>query len=423
LGNILRHTGVGAASLLASAATRSALEGSSFGDNIMAGLPDVIGQVVGRAIGGKITDASKRVHFKREAERLRALPGFDEASDDSIRRTTQLIVDGNLSVKEIASSSQGLASLAETHTVLNATSYAGYSSSDIERITANGLRHVVGAPEGAIADALQLFRDHGIYPQPRHGGEADVLGGPADITVTGAYEDGFAHGSLIDPVMIGSGKLAETIGREIAERPALKYGLIGLQIAAGPAVYAAQQALAASPAGRALDAGVQAAADYIGEGFTAKQYMLGEARHAGVGGVTLASLAIGGFTQTLRAFKTLGFQDHHIISPTNRATRNHPLLGLAGYDLQGRANRMLLPSISSAHPTRSIHRGRHDKAYSEVLRDRMNEIVERGRAEGFSQADYRRELDALVAWERAALRSGDRALNKNGRPWSNRVGR
>ena len=53
-GNIAAHTAVGAASLIASAATRSAIEGSSFGANIRAGLPDVIGQVLGRALVGAV---------------------------------------------------------------------------------------------------------------------------------------------------------------------------------------------------------------------------------------------------------------------------------------------------------------------------------------------------------------------------------
>lgn len=39
------------AQMLASAATRSAIEGSNFGDNIMAALPDAIGSVVGNALG------------------------------------------------------------------------------------------------------------------------------------------------------------------------------------------------------------------------------------------------------------------------------------------------------------------------------------------------------------------------------------
>jgi hypothetical protein len=56
IGSALGRTGtdfaIGAASLLASAATRSVINGSSFGKNFMAGLPDVIGQVIGRAVVG-----------------------------------------------------------------------------------------------------------------------------------------------------------------------------------------------------------------------------------------------------------------------------------------------------------------------------------------------------------------------------------
>lgn len=47
LNNMVTHLGIGTASLIASAATRSAIEGTSFGDNVLAGLPDVIGQVMG----------------------------------------------------------------------------------------------------------------------------------------------------------------------------------------------------------------------------------------------------------------------------------------------------------------------------------------------------------------------------------------
>ena len=47
IGNHFAHLGQGAVSLMASAATRSAIEGTSFGDNFMAGLPDVIAQALG----------------------------------------------------------------------------------------------------------------------------------------------------------------------------------------------------------------------------------------------------------------------------------------------------------------------------------------------------------------------------------------
>lgn len=44
----------GAAGALAGAATRSLIDGTDFGDNILATLPDVIGSTIGNAIGAKI---------------------------------------------------------------------------------------------------------------------------------------------------------------------------------------------------------------------------------------------------------------------------------------------------------------------------------------------------------------------------------
>ncbi|MBN8608173.1 MAG: hypothetical protein J0L81_14740 [Caulobacterales bacterium] len=45
----------GGASLIANAATRSLIEGTDFGDNVIAALPDVIGQTIGEAIAGGMT--------------------------------------------------------------------------------------------------------------------------------------------------------------------------------------------------------------------------------------------------------------------------------------------------------------------------------------------------------------------------------
>ena len=51
--------------MFASAATRSAIEGSSFGKAIEAGLPDVIGQVVGQAIAGGVETVSRNIKADR----------------------------------------------------------------------------------------------------------------------------------------------------------------------------------------------------------------------------------------------------------------------------------------------------------------------------------------------------------------------
>jgi len=60
LSNIAGHVGVGAARLFANAATRSAIQGNNFGDNILAALPDTLGQIIGEALGGAIAGDPSR---------------------------------------------------------------------------------------------------------------------------------------------------------------------------------------------------------------------------------------------------------------------------------------------------------------------------------------------------------------------------
>ncbi|MEO0560496.1 MAG: hypothetical protein AAF125_00175, partial [Chloroflexota bacterium] len=80
-GNIASHTAVGAARLFASAATRSAIDGSSFGDAVEAGLPDVIGQVIGQVIGGAVRGSRSRgsdtSNLSHEPHEIAILAGGD----------------------------------------------------------------------------------------------------------------------------------------------------------------------------------------------------------------------------------------------------------------------------------------------------------------------------------------------------------
>jgi hypothetical protein len=131
----------------------------------------------------------------------------------------------------------------------------------------------------------------------------------------------------------------------------------------------------------------------------------------GVGSVAAERVPLG-FN---RSRITQGFQDHHILSDKNPLTMNHELLDLSGYNLQSRSNKIFLPETAAAHPTRSIHQGRHLNSVSENFSDQMTTIANYGRQQGWSQAQYRQALDGIVAQERALLRSGDRALNRNAR--------
>jgi hypothetical protein len=50
IGNYAAHAGTSAARLIASAATRSLIDGSSFGDNVLGGLPDIVAQTITDAL-------------------------------------------------------------------------------------------------------------------------------------------------------------------------------------------------------------------------------------------------------------------------------------------------------------------------------------------------------------------------------------
>jgi hypothetical protein len=116
---------------------------------------------------------------------------------------------------------------------------------------------------------------------------------------------------------------------------------------------------------------------------------------------------------------TKGFQDHHIISHTNDLTKNHKLLGLAGFDLESRSNKIFLPANESLHPTRSIHNGRHVKVPMKEVARKMDDIVALGESKGWGQAKYKAELEAMLSEIRQDLKAGNIALNKHKRDWSN----
>ncbi|WP_339493278.1 RHS repeat-associated core domain-containing protein [Pseudomonas sp. EA_35y_Pfl1_P108] len=116
--------------------------------------------------------------------------------------------------------------------------------------------------------------------------------------------------------------------------------------------------------------------------------------------------------------KKQGYQDHHILSDKHASTKNHPLLKLAGFDLQSRQNKIFLPNKTRAltDGSRSIHQGRHAARVNQNLGSKMDQVHKVGKRENWNQAQYRKALDKIVSDERKLLRSGERQLNKNARP-------
>ncbi|MFH1334583.1 MAG: AHH domain-containing protein [Pseudomonadota bacterium] len=122
--------------------------------------------------------------------------------------------------------------------------------------------------------------------------------------------------------------------------------------------------------------------------------------------------------QRMASLREQGYQAHHIISDKNERTKDHSLFGLAGESMNSRHNIMYLPKDASLHDTRTVHIGRHRNDVSEAARARMQEAVERGQAENWSQEQYRSALHRMQSEMRQDLRTGYASLNKHERPWA-----
>ena len=82
--------------------------------------------------------------------------------------------------------------------------------------------------------------------------------------------------------------------------------------------------------------------------------------------------------------------------------------------MNARANKIYLPTNPALHDTRSIHKGRHTNSYSEKIAERLNGVVDQGKAQGWNQAQYRSAVrDELSKSTRQELRAGTVGLNKN----------
>ena len=79
LRNYLARTGADAVSLMANAATRSAISGTSFGDNVLASLPDVIAQTVGDMVSYGVTSPVDEIIVNSSALSLAADRAFPTA--------------------------------------------------------------------------------------------------------------------------------------------------------------------------------------------------------------------------------------------------------------------------------------------------------------------------------------------------------
>ncbi|MGH8076283.1 MAG: LysM peptidoglycan-binding domain-containing protein, partial [Lysobacter sp.] len=110
----------------------------------------------------------------------------------------------------------------------------------------------------------------------------------------------FGH-QLIDHGLQGVGSTVLRVGEAIESRPWLKWSLVGIEVAAGPALYGARQFIAATPVGRAIERAQEAIVERSAERFVSNPgYESNDATRGGVGVMVALTLAAGGVAGLLR---------------------------------------------------------------------------------------------------------------------------
>jgi hypothetical protein len=306
-GNIAAHTAVGAASLIASAATRSAIEGSSFGRNVMAGLPDVIGQVLGRALAGVATGMSEEERtFRDEVERVRGWEGANNQPlsvlEDAARRSLAQQQLANmygdptgraLDIHTDPEQQANILAMSQTSVdnTLRANGHAGLESVGDGQSAAIAQARIVGGERletltrkalaiAYVDDVITPFRD-----DTRRGSLGSVT-----IDLANKY---------LGPV----GEAAAWVSDTIDQYPWAKYALTALEFVTGPASFIASRIIANSPVGQFVESNLGRAIGWLNrQGLTTP---------AIVGGITLGG-AVFGASKALSFFKiadrTLGFR-------------------------------------------------------------------------------------------------------------------
>jgi hypothetical protein len=286
-GNIANHALTGTAAAIANAATRSLIAGTDFGDNVLAALPDVIGQTLGSLLAGAFTGPdpmSDAVHQVRERESLYG--ELDGGRQAQIAQGARLLADAQgLTVGEVLDNPDMQAMLL--------SSVAGDSSSDAIEARFEARKEILRRA-GVSQDAID--RTVGAMPTPAKFLGFSDDGGVADGAITVSAPVRYALDVL------------ETIGGYVTDNidnPYLSTGLFLYGAVTAPISTAIMAIIDYSPAGDTIRRAGDAVVGKIFDGVKgiADTYDIDLGR---VGRIALGGLAVvGGVTLGYKAVPLL----------------------------------------------------------------------------------------------------------------------
>jgi hypothetical protein len=247
---------------------------------------DAFGNAIGNSISDRIDYVSQRNAIARNLADRIGVDIRDPRARDVLRRAAAAQLDPNV------------------------------STDTLRGVTSDYLR-LAGASDQELQDTMalyeqELFRRDDIWTRPLDQfTSTDEDTGPSTgglhITITGGNTVTPVFGSpRVDNLVIGAGAVTERVVQFIDERPSLKYALIGLDIAAGPAAFAVRTTVMATPVGELVHTAQAAMTDYLTEQFAEAGYHDDQATHGGGGAMGLGSLAVLGAAGAIKALRAAG---------------------------------------------------------------------------------------------------------------------
>lgn len=318
LGPELARGAVSGASAVVNAAARSLIDGSDFGDNVMAALPDVIGQTIGEAIAGGIAQAGERGRLNDTIEALRGVDAFKDMSPAEIRAMASITNRIGAQGGDVAAARARVVNDQNAQNTLIDLlaldrAQAGYASPSSgaaraadgpdlgeDVITVYGRRLTVDFAIGAAQNGIQYIgglsaNDAAAAVSPLRdniGTARAALGEASPVFLT----------REVDAFLVGAGNTAREVSRVLDRNPWVGWTLTAIGLAAGPATFAVGAVIGAATAplvGLAAEASAGRAASLGHSNNTALAIGLGVGALLAIG-IGFATVGPRGFQNMLR---------------------------------------------------------------------------------------------------------------------------
>ncbi len=231
---------------VAGAASRSLIEGSDFGDNMMAVLPDVIAATVGNAIARGVSGLSERRQRNQTIDALAKLPAYENRSREDLADMADILkrFDANngergMALQRVLKSEEAQQTLGK---YLDVERYETFIPSPPDEVGEDGGIIVTAPKPGTIKYALytsqNAFQQIGGLSFDDAYAAVDVLDQNIRNSRASTGVEPALLSNEVDAFMMGAGDTATWVAEKIGERPLLRWSLEAVSVASGPAQYA-----------------------------------------------------------------------------------------------------------------------------------------------------------------------------------------